>query len=179
MSNAEHIDTYEEGAPSDLVALPTMPYSERPAELPLDTEECRTALWMAAGNITEAAKLLKITSIRLRNFVKKSAYLTAEMQEAADRLVDIAESNVKEALTDPLDASRRDTMSRFVLSNIGRARGWGSGNSAGVNVKNTAGGTIIVQWADGTQFSDKDSTFGGGPEEEKSDIIDVTPEESK
>jgi len=151
----------EDNIPSDLVALPTMPYSERPVELPLDVEECRTAIWMAAGNITEAAKLLKVTSIRLRNFVKKSPYLSAEMQEAADRLVDIAESNVLDALTDGLDPSRRDTMSRFVLGNIGKHRGWGSGSSGAVNVKNSAGGTIIVQWADGTQFQDKSKEIEG------------------
>ena len=142
----------EDNIPSDLVALPTMPYSERPLELPLDVEECRTALWMASGNVSEAAKLLKVASIRLRNFVKKSPYLSAEMQEAADRVVDIAESNVLNALTDELDPSRRDTMSRFVLTNIGKHRGWGT-NAPNVNVKNAAGGTIIVQWADGTSFN--------------------------
>jgi hypothetical protein len=156
----------DDNVPNDLAALPTMPYSERPLELPLDIEECRTAIWMASGNISEAAKLLKITSIRLRNFVKKSPYLTSEMQEAADRLVDIAESNVKDALTDPLDPSRRDTMSRFVLSNIVKARGWGTGNSA-MQVKNSAGGTIIVQWSDGTQIS---------PE---TDMVDVTPNQEE
>jgi len=148
----------DEHVPNDLVALPTMPYSERPVELPLDTEECRTALWMAAGNITEAAKILKVTSIRLRNFVKKSPYLTGEMAEAHDRIVDIAEANVRDALTDELDPSRRDTMSRFVLTNIGKHRGWGTSASGGVTVKNSAGGTIVVQWADGTQLnSDSES----------------------
>ena len=154
--------------PNDLVALPTMPYSERPIELPLDVEECRTAIWMAAGNITEAAKLLKITSIRLRSFVRKSPYLTAEMQESADRVVDIAEANVIDALTDELDPSRRDTMSRFVLTNIGKHRGWGSGSSGGVTVKNSAGGTVIVQWADGTNF-------GSETQEPEGNIIDVSP----
>jgi hypothetical protein len=153
----------EDGIPNDLVALPTMPYSERPAELPLDVEECRTAIWMAAGNISEASKLLKITSIRLRAFVKKSPYLSAEMQEAADRLVDIAESNVLNALTDELDPSRRDTMSRFVLTNIGKSRGWGSGSGANVNIKNTAGGTIVVQWADGSQFGGEAAPQDEGP----------------
>jgi len=157
--------------PNDLVALPTMPYSERPTELPLDTEECRTAIWMASGNITEAAKLLKTTSIRLRNFVKKSPYLSAEMQEAADKLVDIAEANVKDALTDELDPSRRDTMARFVLTNIGKHRGWGTGNSVGVNVKNSAGGTIIVQWADGTSFGVED------PKTVEGEVIDGTKSE--
>jgi len=155
----------EDNIPNDLVALPTMPYNERPPELPLDVEECRTAIWMANGNITEAAKLLKTTSIRLRAFVKKSPYLSAEMQEAADRLVDIAESNVLDALKDDQDPSRRDTMSRFVLTNIGKARGWGTGGP-NVNVKNSAGGTIIVQWADGTTFSDKE------PEEVKGEVIE-------
>lgn len=142
----------DDKVPSDLVALPTMPYSERPPELPLDIEECRTAIWMAQGNITEASKLLKVTSIRLRSFVKKSPYLTAEMQESSDRVVDIAEANVLDALTDAEDPSRRDTMSRFVLTNIGKHRGWGTG-SPNVNIKNSAGGTIVVQWADGTQIN--------------------------
>jgi len=158
MSNDENI-------PNDLVALPTMPYNERPLELPLDVEECRTALWMANGNVTEAAKLLKTTSIRLRGFIKKSPYLSAEMQEAADRLVDIAESNVLDALTDDQDPSRRDTMSRFVLTNIGKTKGWGTGGQ-NVNVKNSAGGTIIVQWADGTTFSEKQT------EEVKGEVIE-------
>lgn len=155
------MDATDDKIPHDLVALPTMPYSERPPELPLDIEECRTAIWMAAGNITDAAKLLKITSIRLRSFVKKSPYLSAEMQEAADRLVDIAESNVLNALTDELDPSRRDTMSRYVLSNIGKHRGWGTGGSGGITVKNSANGTIIVQWADGSTFGDDAKEIDG------------------
>jgi hypothetical protein len=145
-----------------------MPYSERPLELPLDVEECRTAIWMAAGNISEAAQLLKITSIRLRAFVKKSPYLSSEMQEAADRLVDIAESNVLNALTDEQDPSRRDTMSRFVLTNIGKHRGWGSGSPGNVTVKNSAGGTIVVQWADGSQFGDNAETLEGEIVDDKS-----------
>ncbi len=154
-------------APQDLIPLPTMPYSERPIGLPLDIEECRTAIWRTGGNITEAAKLLKVTSLRLRNFVQKSPYLSAEMQEAKDQIVDTAESVVVDALTDEEDKSRRDTMARFVLGSQGRARGWGSASNAGnLNIKN-AGGTIIVQWADGSTFGENDS---------EQNIIDVTPE---
>ena len=151
----------DDNIPNDLVALPTMPYSERPSELPLDPEECRTAIWMASGNITEASKLLKISSIRLRAFIKKSPYLTAEMQEAADRLVDLAEANVLDALKDEQDPSRRDTMSRFVLTNIGKTKGWGAGSSGNLSVKNSTGGAIIVQWADGTQLGDNAKTIEG------------------
>ena len=164
----------DDSIPDDLVALPTMPYNERPVELPLDVEECRTAIWMASGNVTEASKILKCTSIRLRNFIKKSPYLSAEMQEAADRLVDIAEGNVYNALTDELDPSRRDTMSRFVLTNIGKHRGWGSGGTGNITVKNSAGGTIVVQWADG-------SAFGSEPNsdtQENTKVIEHDPDES-
>jgi hypothetical protein len=122
---------------------------------------------MANGNITDAAKLLKCTSIRLRNFVRKSPYLSSEMQEAADRIVDIAEANVLNALTDELDPSRRDTMSRFVLTNIGKHRGWGTAQG-NVNIKNTSGGTIVVQWQDGSTF--------GKSEEGEENVIDGTAE---
>ena len=156
--------------PDDLVSLPTAPYSERPVSLPLDTEECRTALWLCRGNITEAAKVLKITSLRLRNFINKSPYLSAEVQEALDQVVDVAEQVVYEALTDEEDSGRRDTMARFVLGSQGKRRGWGSGQGPGVNIKNGAGGTIVVQWADGSTFGDP-STGSGEP-----NTIDVTPD---
>lgn len=157
--------------PNDLMPLPTAPYQERPIELALDVEECRTALWRCGGNVTEAAKLLKVTSLRLRSFVNKSAYLSAEMQEAKDQIVDKAEAVVVDALDDTEDKSRRDTMARFVLGSQGRSRGWGSGTSAAVKVNNSKGGTIIVQWGDGQAF--------GEANDDTPDIIDVTPENSE
>ena len=138
--------------PDDLVTLPTAPYAERPVALPLDIEECRTAIWLARGNITEAAKILKITSLRLRNFVGKSPYLSSELQEAMEQVVDVAEAVVYDALTDDENPSRKDTMARFVLGSQGKRRGWGSAVSSGISVNNKTGGTVIVQWADGSTF---------------------------
>jgi hypothetical protein len=156
--------------PTDLVALPTAPYSERPISLPLDVEECRTAIWIARGNITEAAKILKITPLRLRTFVGKSPYLSAEMQESLDQVVDIAERVVVDALEDTENPARQDTMARFVLGSQGKRRGWGSATNAGVNIKNSGNGTIVVQWADGSTFGDQDNKEG--------EAIDITPNES-
>ena len=153
--------------PTDLVPLPTAPWDERPVSLPLDVEECRTAIWRCQGNITEAAKLLKTTSLRLRSFVLKSPYLMAECQEAKDQLVDIAEGVVLEALTDEDDSGRRDTMARFVLGSQGKQRGWGSASGGRVNINNI-GGKMIVQWGDGTGFGSAD------PE-----MKDVTPTQDK
>ena len=152
--------------PTDLEPLPTAPYAERPLSLPLEPEECRTALWMVRGNITEAAKLIKVTPSRLRSFVNKSAYLSAELQEAKEQLVDIAEDVVYDALTDEEDKGRKDTMARYVLSSQGKPRGWGTAVGQGISVKNSAGGTIIVQWADGTSFgSTSDGSLSASEED--------------
>jgi hypothetical protein len=144
--------------PNNLVPLPTMPYSERPVEMPLDVEECRTAIWKAKGNITRAAEYLKVPSTRLRNFVDKSAYLKRELRESLEIHVDRAEEIVDEALNDEDDKSRRDQMARFVLgSQVARQRGWGNGMAQpGMKIDNK-GGTIVVQWADGTHFGGQNS----------------------
>jgi len=140
-----------DGLPADLIPLPTMPYSSRPLELPLDIEECRTALWLERGNITKAATRLKTDAARLRRFIKSSKYLTEEQNEAREQLSDIAEEVVYEALTDSEDSSRRDAMAKFVLLGPGKDRGYGTG-APKVTVNNQKGGTVIVGWADGTQF---------------------------
>ena len=138
--------------PGDLIPLPTRPWDIRPAEIPLDTEECRTALWMTRGNVTEAAALLKITSMRLRQFVEKSEYLKREQAEAKEQLLDRAEDNVYAALTDDTDPGRKDSMTRFVLTNLGSSRGYGNGKG-GVNVAPTGKGRMVIMWDDGTGIS--------------------------
>lgn len=158
--------------PLDLIPLPTAPYSERPTSLPLDVEECRTAIWLVRGNITEAAKLIKVTPLRLRTFVNKSPYLSAEMQEAKDQLVDVAEAVVYEALTDEEDKSRKDTMARYVLSAQGKHRGWGT-SSAGLKINNNAGGTIIVSWQDGQTFGEESSVRN---DTTQGDVVDIEPD---
>lgn len=137
--------------PHDLIPLPTMPWDARPDNMPLDIEECRTAIWQSRGNITEAAKRLKIPSSRLRNFVSRSAYLSAELAEAREQLIDMAENVVYEALSDTTDTSRQDSMARFVLSGPGKTRGYGTG-SPKVTINNQKGATISIAWGDGTQF---------------------------
>lgn len=133
------------GIPTDLVPLATSPWEVRPADLPLDIEECRTALWETQGNITKAAELLKVSPGRLRTFVKNSEYLTREALEAEEVIKDIAEGNIVEALSDPADAGRRDTMSRWFLERKGKDRGYST--SGGVNI-NPSGlkGRVMVVW---------------------------------
>lgn len=136
--------------PTDLVPIPTSPWDERPDELPLDTDECRTALWLARGNITQAAETLKVTSGRLRRFVKNSAFLSAEMAEAAEQVVDKAEAVVLDALEDMTDPGRRDSMARFVLTQKGADRGFGS--KAGGGKTTVSVGNIHITWEGGQEM---------------------------
>jgi hypothetical protein len=139
-----------------------MPYDLRPTELPLDIEECRTALWRAEGNVTVAAQLLKVPSIRLRSFIKKSPYLSAELKEASEQIKDIAEAVIVEALTDSSDAARRDAMAKFYMLGPGKDRGYGSGGGTpNVTVNNKAGGTVQIAWADGTSVGPAPPTIEG------------------
>jgi hypothetical protein len=147
--------------PNNLRPLSTMPWDERPDELPIDIEEARTALWRCEGNISAAATLLKVPSSRFRALVNKSAYLQREVNEAKQQLVDMAEVVVKDALGDP---DRADAMARFVLSTQGKERGWGNG-SGGPSVNIKSSGNIVFQWQDGSELSVTDSK----------DIIDVNP----
>lgn len=133
--------------PENLIPLPTAPYDQRPASMPLDVEECRTAIWRTAGNVTRAAGLLKVPSQRLRTFIKSHDRLKREVEEASEQVLDKAEDVVRDALDDP---DRADAMARFVLQTKGRSRGWGNGSGNGVVVNSS--GPIQISWADGTQL---------------------------
>jgi hypothetical protein len=143
--------------PDDLMPLPTAPYDERPVSMPLDIEECRTALWLERGNITEAARRIKVSSHRLRRFVEKSPRLMEEQREAQQQLVDKAEDVVYDALSDE-DPSRRDTMARFVLTNLGKERGYGTG-SGNITIKPGSGkGAVMVTWGDNSPIQGEESS---------------------
>jgi hypothetical protein len=146
--------------PTDLQPIPTQPWDERPDSLPLQVEEVRTALWLESGSIPKAAIRLKVASHRLRRFVSNSPRLIAEQNEAREQLVDKAEENIKEALWDPIDSGRRDSMSKYVASSLGRLRGYGTGPGKQINI-NSEGGNILIQWADGSPLTPPESTDDG------------------
>lgn len=146
--------------PAGLKPLPTSPWDERPDEIPLDIEECRTALWISNGNVTEAAGRLKVPAHRLRRFVKNHPALSAVIEEYREGLKDAAEKNLYDALTDEEDPGRRDSMTKFVLTNLGTDRGYGNTKGININTGNTSKGRLMVVWDDGSELV-------GGEEEPK------------
>lgn len=135
--------------PADLLQLGYRS-GNHPIDEPLDTEECRTALWMSAGNVTQASKLLKTTSARLGNLVRRNPYLAEERAKAAELAVDRAEAVILEALADD-EPARRDDAARFVLTHAGRIRGWArDGATPALNMSfagaSPGGGGISIRW---------------------------------
>ena len=147
-----------------------MPWAQRPAELPLNVEECRTALWRNRGNVTKAADLLKTTPERLRRFIRASPYLSAQQEEAQEQLLDVAEDNLYEALVDNSDTVRRDMATKFVLKELGGKRGYGTGKSGITIQPGQGGGRMVIEWGDGTSF-DNNNDKGGQTIEHDSKVI--------
>jgi hypothetical protein len=68
---------------SEFLPLPYFPWLSRPETLPLDLDEVATALYLAKGNLTAAAALLKVSPARLNRVVRGSPRLVrlkAELQ---------------------------------------------------------------------------------------------------
>jgi hypothetical protein len=160
--------------PDDLLPLPYFPWDARPSGVPLDIEECRTALWLNRGNVTKASERLKISPGRLRTFVNSSPRLQRECLEAREQLVDLAEDIVHEALTDYVGESpgsaRRDNMARYVMnSSIAEARGLGS-KRAKINVD--AHGPVIIGWASEEGFDNSAGKDAMGEEHGEGSVIE-------
>jgi hypothetical protein len=78
-----HSGRYPAGGPmptreysvDEFVQLPYCGWDSRPETLPLDVEECATALYLAHGALNRAAELLKVSPARLNRVVRRSPRL--------------------------------------------------------------------------------------------------------
>ena len=123
---------------------------EVPASLAkIDLDRVRKALFRADGNVTVAAKSLKVSSSDLRRLTQRHPTLLLDALEMAHRQVDKAERKLSEAL----DGDHKDralAAAFFVLrhSAAARERGWsraGGGRDAWEPPPPAA--PILVQWA--------------------------------
>jgi hypothetical protein len=60
---------------SEFEPLPFYPFDERSLSLPLDVDECATAIYLSHGDIGAAAALLKVSPARLNRVVRASPRL--------------------------------------------------------------------------------------------------------
>jgi hypothetical protein len=67
--------------PSEFLPLPYFVWDSRPETLPLDVEECATALYLADGDLKAAAALLKVTVAQLRKPIRKTHRLQVLVEQ--------------------------------------------------------------------------------------------------
>lgn len=136
--------------PDDLLPLADFGWTERPASLPLDVEECRTALWLNGGDIPGAAARLRITPGRLRAYVNASPRLQRDQHEAQMLLVDRAKVVVREALNDVNNTARMDNMARYMLNSRFAEEFGFAPRPAKINL--LPAGPMIIGWANEAGF---------------------------
>ena len=109
--------------PDDLVVPYGRPIRKLADNEPLTARDVRSALWLTAGDIRKAAGRLGVAPARVRAFVRNSPWVQEELDEARERILDMAEAVLFEALFSN-DPKRRDSTARYILtkSQFGRSR---------------------------------------------------------
>ena len=69
----------------EFVQLPYFGWDSRPETLPLDVEECATAIYLAKGDIRVAAARLKVTVAKLNRLVRKCPRLVRLRDDLAGK----------------------------------------------------------------------------------------------
>jgi len=106
-----------QGDEAEFTPLPYYPWSERPITVPLDQDECATALHLAHGSLPAAANLLKVPLVRLARMLRSSPRLQRVLDEAYQLTLAKAVSIPIETLFDPnADARRLEWASTKVLA---------------------------------------------------------------
>jgi hypothetical protein len=112
----------------------------------IDLDRVRRVLFKHDGNVTKAAKALKVSSSDLRRLTWRHPTLVMDALERAHRMIDKAEERLREALYgDHPERSLR--AATFILSHsrAARERGWGR-SSAGLYDDPRPSVTIVARW---------------------------------
>jgi hypothetical protein len=100
----------------EFTPLPYFSFDERPHTLPLDPDECATAIHLAEGNLDVAAALLKVPFTRLNRVLRHSPRLQRIQSDERDRNVARAEGEYIKALSAPDDRRREWGASKILAS---------------------------------------------------------------
>jgi hypothetical protein len=145
----------------EFIPLPFYPFSERPPTLPLDPDECATAIHIAQGDLPKAADLLKVPQFKLEREVRRHPNLARILNEELQIAVSRSRSELLTALDSPSERRREWAASKILASRIAQndpfapAPAQPSAQSASLSLTNTAAGrTLVFRWrtdADETQ----------------------------
>ena len=91
-------------------------------------DEVVDVIQKSEGVRTTICKLLDCSQTQLRNYLEEHQELKQVMLDAREQILDLAESVIRENLTQTKDPYLRQKCAEFTLKTIGRHRGWGIGD---------------------------------------------------
>jgi hypothetical protein len=101
-----HLTLVDPGNDDEFIPLPIYPWDERPRTLPLDHDECATAIHLAHGELVRAAALIKVPLHRLTRLVKQSPRLQRIHTESFEAALIRAAAVPIDTLFDPASDQR-------------------------------------------------------------------------
>ena len=109
-------------------------------------DEVVDVIQKSEGVRTTICKMLDCSQTQLRNYLEEHQELKQVMLDAREQILDLAESVIRENLTQKENPELRQKAAEFTLKTIGRHRGWAIGDypAMQVNVSKT-GDDIRVQ----------------------------------
>jgi hypothetical protein len=102
----------------EFLPLPFYPWDERPPTLPLEFDECATAIHLTNASIPAAAALLKIPIVRLNREIRRSPRLQRVVEEALEVIKAKMAGEVIQALDDPDGRRREWAVNKLLVSRM-------------------------------------------------------------
>jgi hypothetical protein len=137
----------------EFIPLPFYPFTERPSTLPLDPDECATAIHLAEGDLPKASALLKVPQFKLEREVRRHPNLQRILNEELQIAVSRSRSELLDALSSPNDRRREWAATKILASRIAQndpfapAPAQPSAAQASLSLTSTAAGrTLVFRW---------------------------------
>jgi hypothetical protein len=137
-----------DGVEAEFLPLPYYAWERRPPTVPLDPEECATALYLADGELEIAAATLKVEPLRLIRIIRRTPRLQRLHAELAGLLNDKVHHEYKRAF-DSEDDRRRE----WAASKVSQTRQFqdhplapNTQSNAVVNVDASGVREIVFSW---------------------------------
>ena len=111
-------------------------------------DEIVAALEQERGDVTRAARLLKVQPVVLRRKILADNRLMEVQEEIQEQAVDKAVTILKDGMNEGSYLVRFYAAKEFVRSEAGRRRGFGAPSPMQATIQANGGGTIVLKWID-------------------------------
>ena len=137
----------------EFIPLPFYPWEERPSTLPLDPDECATAIHIAQGDLPAAAALLKVPLYKLQRQLTHHPRLQRVFQESNALAASRAAAEYLHALDSPSDRRREWAAAKILASRSAMAHPFApapsqpNAQAASLSLTSSAAGrTLTFRW---------------------------------